>query len=291
MNSILEAVGLNKSYHRFALRDISFSLPEGCIIGFIGINGAGKTTTIRSLLGLTPKNSGTVKIFGLDTDTHEREIKERLEVVLGDDCFYGGLSMDEMKSIIAPAYANWQEQDYTMYMEQFDLDPAQKISTLSKGMKAKFALALALSHQAELLIMDEPTDGLDPLMRKQLLEIMKNFMKTDGRSVFFSTHITSDLDKMADMLVLINNGKIIFQENKDELLERHRLVKGDRASLNPQSKDFFLHLDITDYGFSGITNCVDKVRRVIPDVLIERVTIEDIMLAHVEREKDHVELS
>lgn len=132
MNSILEVVELNKKYQRFALRDISFSLPEGCIIGFIGINGAGKTTTIRSLLGLTPKDSGTVKIFGLDTDTQEREIKERLGVVLGDDCFYGGLSMDEMKSIIAPAYAHWQEQDYTMYMEQFDLDPAQKFQRFQR---------------------------------------------------------------------------------------------------------------------------------------------------------------
>ena len=163
MDNILEANGLVKRYPTFTLDSISFSLPEGCVTGFIGANGAGKTTTIRSILNLAHKESGTIKIFGLDADKHEREIKDRLGIIMDGSYFYDNLSMEDMKSIIAPAYSKWSDVEYRTYMERFDLDPKQKISTLSGGMKMKFALVLAFSHQAELLIMDEPTSGLDPI--------------------------------------------------------------------------------------------------------------------------------
>ena len=215
MDNILEVNGLVKRYPAFSLDNVSFSLPEGCVTGFIGANGAGKTTTIRSILNLAHKDAGTIKIFGLDAEEHEQEIKDRIGIVMDGSYFYNDLSMRDMKSIIAPAYSKWSDADYRSYMEKFELDPKQKISTLSSGMRMKYALVLALSHQAELLIMDEPTSGLDPLVRSQFLEIIKEYMKNGGKGVFFSTHITSDLDKIADVLILIDGGKIIFQQRKN----------------------------------------------------------------------------
>lgn len=282
MGNILEISGLNKSYKDFSLTDVSFTLPEDCITGFIGINGAGKTTTIRTILGLTQRTSGTIKIFGKDMAANEQELKNRIGVVLDDGRFYDELTMAEMKSIIAPAYSKWNEKDYKEYMDCFSLNPKQKIATLSKGMRMKFALALALSHEAELLIMDEPTSGLDPLIRSQLLEIMSDYMKQGGRGVFFSTHITSDLEKVADMLILINNGKILFEQEKDILMDSFRIIKGDSRMLNAENKELFMNLNVTEFGFRGITNRLSEVQSSIPDILTEKPTIEDIMLGYIE---------
>lgn len=284
MSSILEVTGLNKSYGDFSLSDVSFTLEEDCITGFIGINGAGKTTTIRTILGLVTRASGTIKFFGKDMNKYEQELKDRIGIVLDDGGFYDELSMAEMTSIISPAYSRWSEQDYKTFMEHFSLNPRQKIATLSKGMRMKYSLTLALSHQADLLIMDEPTSGLDPLIRSQLMEILKDYMKQGGKGVFFSTHITSDLDKVADMLILINNGRILFEEEKDILIDTHRLVKGDIKDLTDETRNLFLNIQETEFGFSGITNQLSKVQTNMHDILIERATIEDIMLGYIEKE-------
>lgn len=151
MDMVLEVTGLNKSYDNFSLKDVSFSLPVGCITGFIGINGAGKTTTLRSILGLASGGTGNVRFFGTDIRENERQIKDRIGVVLDSGGFYEDLSLDEMKKILAPAYSSWCEQDYRSYLERFSLNPKEKIKNLSRGMKVKYALALALSHKAELL--------------------------------------------------------------------------------------------------------------------------------------------
>lgn len=285
MDHILEVSGLNKSYGRFALKDISFCLPEDCITGFIGINGAGKTTTLRSMLGLTNKVSGNVKFFGMDMDGNEQKIKDRIGIVFDDGCFYDELTLSEMKNVIAPAYKNWCEQDFRGYLEQFSLNPRQKIHTLSKGMRMKYALALALSHKAELLIMDEPASGLDPFVRSQFLNILKDYMGKGGKGVFFSTHITSDLEKTADMLIMIDDGRIIFQEEKDRLLDGYRIIKGSTEALNTDTRRYFLNIEESTFGFTGITKQVSEVMKHMPDVLVERPTIEDIMLANVETQK------
>lgn len=286
MDNILEANGLVKRYPTFTLDSISFSLPEGCVTGFIGANGAGKTTTIRSILNLAHKESGTIKIFGLDADEHEREIKDRLGIIMDGSYFYDDLSMEDMKSIVAPAYSNWSDAAYRAYMERFNLDPKQKISTLSGGMKMKYALVLALSHQAELLIMDEPTSGLDPLVRSEFLEIIMDYMKNGGKGVFFSTHITSDLDKVADVLILIDGGRIVFQQSKDELLDSFRIVKGSAAILNDRNKRLIRNLKITSYGFSAVTDRIADVKKEMPGVLFEKASIEDIMLAYIGGKSD-----
>lgn len=282
MGNILEVSGLNKSYEGFSLTDISFSLPEDCITGFIGVNGAGKTSTIRTILGLTQKASGSIKIFGKDLESNAQELKNRIGVVLDEGYFYDELTMDEMKSIIAPAYSRWSDKDYKRYMDRFSLNPRQKIATLSKGMRMKFALTLALSHETELLIMDEPTSGLDPLVRSQLLEIMTDYMNKGGKGVFFSTHITSDLDKVADTLILIHGGRTLLEQEKDTLLDNYRVIKGDNKALNNENKELFLNIQLTDFGFTGVTDKLSRVQKIIPDILVERPTIEDIMLAYIE---------
>lgn len=282
MNTILNVSGLKKIYKDFTLSDVSFSLQQDCITGFIGVNGAGKTTTLRAILNLISKESGTINFFGKDMQTNEKELKNRIGIVLDDGGFYDELSMSEMKSIIAPAYSTWSEQDYRAYMERFNLNPHQKISALSKGMRMKFALTLALSHNADLLIMDEPTSGLDPLIRSQLMEILTDYMNQGGKSVFFSTHITSDLDKIADMLILIDNGKILFEEEKDTLIDNHRLVKGDKKYLNEETRKLFLNIQESSFGFTGLTKQLDLVQKSMSDILVERPSIEDIMLGYIE---------
>lgn len=288
MDNILEVSGLNKRYGDFALKDISFYLPDGCITGFVGINGAGKTTTLRSILGLTNKVSGNIKFFGMNIDGNESKIKDRIGIVLDEGGFYDELTLSEMKNVIAPAYRNWCEQDFIDYMEQFSLNPKQKINTLSKGMRMKYALALALSHKAELLIMDEPTSGLDPLVRSQLLNILKDYMRKGGKGVFFSTHITSDLEKIADMLIMIDSGEIVFQEEKDQLLDSYRIIKGSTEKLNTDIRKYFLNIEESAFGFTGITKQGSDVMEHMQDALTERPTIEDIMLANVERRKKDV---
>ena len=252
MNNILKVDGLSKSYGDFSLTDVTFSLPEECITGFIGINGAGKTTTLRTLLGLTSRSSGNIQFFGLDMDRNEKQIKDRIGVVLDDGCFYDELTLAEMKRIIASAYTSWSEQDFKRYMDN-----------------------------AELLIMDEPTSGLDPLIRSQLLKILTDYMANGGKGVFFSTHITSDLDKIADMLIMIDKGHIIFQEEKDALIDTYRIVKGDIGQLTDDMRKCFLNISETAFGFTGITKQATEIQRYFSDIIIERPTIEDIMLANI----------
>ena len=281
METVLQVTEMCKTFGGFSLDNVSFSIPEGCITGFIGANGAGKTTTLRAILGLTQRDSGSVQIFGMDAAAHAQEVKDRIGVVLDHGCFYEELTLQEMKSVVAPAYSTWREEDFRYYMERFALQPKQRIQTLSTGMKMKFALALALSHQAELLIMDEPTSGLDPLVRRQFLDLLREYMEKGGRGVLFSTHITLDLDKVADMLVMIDHGKILFQEEKDALLEKYRIVKGDRVMLTDAVRQKFMTLEETAFGFSGLTSHAEELMAAFPDLVVERPTIEDIMLGHI----------
>lgn len=288
MNKILEVNGLKKDLGNFSLHDVNFSLQEGCITGFIGINGAGKTTTIKSILGLVLKDAGNIELFGKEIDKNERELKNRIGIVLDEGYFYENMTMIEMKNIIAPAYSKWDELIFKNNIDRFKLQLNQKISTLSKGMRMKYAIALALSHHADLLIMDEPTSGLDPLIRSELMDILLEFMKEKGKSVFFSTHITSDLDKIADVLILIDNGRIVLSEAKDILLDSHGIVKGDKIMINDDTRKLFLTLHETEYGFEGITNKKRAISQQMNGVSIERPTIENIMLAYIGGNKNVV---
>ena len=216
MDNILEVTGLVKRYPSFSLDNISFSLPEGCVTGFIGANGAGKTTTIRSILGLARKNAGVVKVFGLDADAHEQEIKDRIGIVMDSSYFYNDLSMKDMKSIVAPAYSKWSDADYRLYMEKFELDPKQKISTLSRGMRMKFALVLALSHNAELLIMDEPTAALSGVEIEQLFAIIRR-LKAKGVGIVYISHRMQEIPQIGDRITIMRDGQHIHTCNVSDI--------------------------------------------------------------------------
>ncbi|CCF15912.1 ABC transporter ATP-binding protein [Brevibacillus halotolerans] len=281
MKNVLEVNHLTKKLDSFSLDHINFSLQENCITGFIGTNGSGKTSTIKTILGLYKKDSGVIRFNGQDIEKHEQQIKNRIGIVLDEGYFYEEMTLKEMKSIIAPAYSNWDESVFSQYIKRFQLKLDQKISHLSKGMRMKFAITLALSHHADLLIMDEPTSGLDPLVRSELMEILLEFMKEEGKSVFFSTHITSDLEKIADVLILIDNGRIIFNESKDELLDRHALIKGDNHLINQHTEKLFVKLRQTAYGFEGITDKPKAILEQMNGVIVERPSIENVMLAYI----------
>lgn len=251
MNKALEVSGLNKSLGSFRLKDVSFSLEFGCITGFVGAN-------------LTA-------------------VKNRLGFVLDEGCLYDCLTITEMKNLVASSYSDWDDGEFRRRLRQFSLDPRQKIATLSRGMRMKLALSLALSHHADLLIMDEPTSGLDPLVRSELPDTLLEYMKTGDKCVLFSTHIVSDLERVADALIFIDQGEIILQEDKDVLLDTHRIVKGDKDKLSEQTRTLFMDLRQTAYGFEGLTDDAEAVRRQIPDALIERASIEDIFLGYTRR--------
>ena len=213
--SIVEIRGLRKIYPAFQLKDVSFSVEEGRITGFIGRNGAGKTTTIKSILNLVHPDGGEIRCFGLPLAGHEAEIKQRIGYSTGTVSWYPRKKIRELVDIVKPFYGSWDDAAYRRYLELFGLDENKTPRELSEGMKVKVNLLIALSHRAEILILDEPTSGLDPFSRDELLGVFSE-LKTHGVAVFFSTHITSDLEKCADGIVYISNGQIVAAQPKTD---------------------------------------------------------------------------
>ncbi|MBM7871231.1 ABC-2 type transport system ATP-binding protein [Clostridium pascui] len=284
MNNILEVRGLRKNYSDFTLKDINFSLERGYIMGFIGPNGAGKSTTIKLIMNLIKKNNGEIKIFGLDNVAHEKDIKQKIGFVYDENYYYEELTINEMKKIISPFYKNWDEKSFQSYIKQFDLNPKKKIKELSKGTKMKFSLAVALSHGAELIIMDEPTSGLDPVFRREILDILYSLIQDENKSIFFSTHITTDLEKVADYITFINKGEIVFSMPKDNILDKYAIVKGSKKLLDLDTKKEFLNISENSFGFEALTDNTTKIRSLFKDnVIIERPSLEDIMVHTVKK--------
>lgn len=285
MDNVMEIRNLSKSFRGHqVLKNISFDIYEGCITGFIGMNGAGKTTVIKSIMGLLKPESGEITLFGRSMQDDEKEIKDRIGIVYDSGYLYNELTIADMKAVIAPAYSRWDNKAYREYMDRFQLDDKKKIKDLSRGMRMKYALILALSHHADLLIMDEPTSGLDPMVRKQFLQIMREFVSEEGKSVFFSTHLTTDLDKIADQIIMLHRGRILFNEDKESLLEAHALVKGDKRQLTEEKRQLFISLEEKGFSFEGLTAEKEKVRCAIGSAVFERPGIEDIMVAYIERQ-------
>lgn len=273
MENVLEINDLRKDFKTFSLRDISFSLPRGYIMGFIGPNGAGKTTTLKLIMNMLRKDGGEITVFGLDHVAYEREIKQRIGFVHDQPVYYEQLSIKQMTSLLRPFYARWDEGKYQQYIRQFSLDPDKKLKELSKGMKTKYSLALALSHGAELLIMDEPTSGLDPVFRRELLHILYEVIQREENSILFSSHITSDLDRVADYITFLNDGNLVFSEEKDSLLSRFKLVKGGPEDLTEALKRDLIGFSQTPVGFEGLA----KSRLNAPNLIQETPSLEDIM--------------
>lgn len=287
MGKILEITNLSKSYKDFSLKDINFTLERGYIMGFIGPNGSGKSTTIKLIMNLIKKDSGAINIFGLDNEQNDITIKNRIGFVYDENHFYEELTVKEMKDVISPFYSRWDEGVFNSYAKDFELPFNKQIKHLSKGMKMKFSLAIALSHHAELFIMDEPTSGLDPVIRSELLDVFQSLLQDENKSIFFSTHITSDLDKIADFITFIHNGEIVLSQTKDELLEEHCIVKGSKNQLNNNLPENFIGLKQNDFGFEALSrNKKEVIKQYGDSVMVEKPTLEDIMVFYTRR-SDH----
>ncbi len=279
MENILEINNLNKCYKGFSLKNVNFSLKPGFVMGFIGPNGAGKSTTIKLIMNLIKKDSGIINIFGKDHIDNEKEVKSKIGFVYDENYYYEDLTIKDMKNVLAPFYTNWDNKVYDKYIKDFNLPSNKKIKELSKGMKMKFSLAIALSHKAELIIMDEPTAGLDPVFRSELLDILYGIIQDENVSIFFSTHITNDLEKIADYITFINNGEIVFSESKDKILEDYAIVKGKKELLDSDIRKEFISLRENSFGFEGLTNNPPHIRKLFNgEVIIERPTLEDILV-------------
>lgn len=278
MENVIELNNVSKRLKAFSIESLNLQVKKGLITGFIGENGAGKTTTIKLMMNLLKPDQGEVKVFGLDYKTHEKEIKERIGFVYDENIFFEGLNLKDIKRIIAPAYKRWDDKLFNAYIEKFELPLNKAIKTFSKGMKMKVSLSLALSHHPELIIMDEPTAGLDPVFRQELLSLLQDLIMDENRTIFFSTHITTDLDKIADYIAFLQGGRLLFNQSKEALMDNYAIVKGDNSLLDPDTEKPFLKIDRKATGFTALTDNVSEVKQIFNDeVLIEQATLEEIM--------------
>ncbi|WP_409347221.1 ABC transporter ATP-binding protein [Paenibacillus sp. MBLB4367] len=275
---MIEFRGFSKQNGEFQLQDISFHVERGYITGLIGPNGSGKTTLIRSIMNLIRPDDGEVLVFGESYRRMEREIKRRIGFVYDEDFFYNHLTVNEMKKIVASFYPTWDNSVFTAYLSQFGIPAKRKIGDLSKGMKSKFALAAALAHEPELLIMDEPTSGLDPVFRREVLAILSEYIRDGERSVLFSTHINADLERIADYIVYIRDGRLHFTGSKEELLDTYVLVKGPLGLLE-QNRIPFVGLQHTSLGFEGLLLSEHyEEARFGSQLIAEKPSLDDILV-------------
>ena len=285
MENILEIKNLSKKYKGFELKNVNIKLPKGMIMGFIGENGAGKTTTIKSILNIINRDSGEIKIFGLDNKENERKIKEDIGVVLDDSFLSEYLNPSDINKIMKNIYKNWDEKLYFKYIEDFKL-PKEKISKeYSSGMKTKLKIAVALAHHPKLLILDEPTSGLDPVARNEILDIFHEFIQDENKGIFVSSHITSDLEHIADYITFINNGEIIFIKTRDELLENYGIVKCSEEQFKKIDKKDYIKYKKNRYEYDVLIEDKYEFKKKYDISVIDKTSLENIMLIYIKGEK------
>ena len=282
MNNALEVEGLCKSYRDFRLDSVHLTLPAGNIMGFVGQNGAGKTTTIRCILNMATRESGTIRVFGLDNIKDELAVKQELAAVFDEIFFVENWRLKEVEKAIQGFYAKWDSRLYADYLEKFELPANRQVKELSRGMKMKLMLAVAMCHEAKLLILDEPTSGLDPVARDELLGILRDYISDGEKSVFFSTHITSDLEHVADYITLIDHGKIFYTGSKDGLLDHFCIIKGGRDDLTDELKKKVIGLALVSNGFNGMIHSTDAPG-LSAGIDVEHPSIDEI-LVHISKE-------
>ena len=277
MNNVLEINNITKDYKKFKIDNISFNLPKGYIMGFICANGAGKTTTIKLILNMIKRDSGEIKVFGLDNIREEERIKEQIGVVF-DECYYlEDWTLNDVEKAVSMFYKNWNSSIYEKYLKEFNLARDKKVKDLSRGMRMKLMIAVAFSHEAKLLILDEPTSGLDPVARDEFLDILRDYIEDEEKSVIFSSHITSDIEKIADYITYINNGKIIFTGEKDEFLEKYCIIKGGKEDITESQKKEIIGLIMHSTGFEGLIE-LKKAVGFSSKVIIEKASLDEIMI-------------
>lgn len=273
-NTILEVQGLCKSFDKFALRDVSFSVPRGYIMGFIGPNGAGKTTTIKLILNVIKSDSGSVRIFGQEGSAG---LNEKVGVVMDAPMYVDEWTVSDVESALSPFYPQWDSDRYATYLRQFGIDTGKQVKELSRGMKVKLQIAVALSHHAQLLLLDEPTSGLDPVARDEICDLLREFVADENNSVLFSTHITTDLEKTADFITFILNGTIVFTGAKDDLLESYARVTGGLDDINEEHRRLIIGYREHRTGFEGMIES-DKASLLPKAVLVEPISLDEVII-------------
>ncbi|MDR1184468.1 MAG: ABC transporter ATP-binding protein [Coriobacteriales bacterium] len=275
MSNILEVRGLSKRYKAFSLNAVDFAVPKGYIMGFVGPNGAGKTTTIKLILGISRRDAGHVKLFG---EEGTLEQNGRIGVVMDAPPYVDDWTANDVERAISPFYPRWNAEHYDGYLKRFGLDRKKKVKELSRGMRMKLQIAVALSHNAELLILDEPTSGLDPAARDEICDLLREFVTDENRSVLFSTHITSDLEKTADYITFILNGKIAFTGAKDVLLEKYARVTGGLRELDSGAlRELIISCREHGTGFEGMIETVN-VGKMPSGVFVEPISLDEIII-------------
>lgn len=287
MDAVISLHNVTKHFKGFSIKNVDLKVKQGFVTGFIGANGAGKTTTIKLIMNVLRPDTGDVKVFGLDYKTHEKAIKDRIGFVYDSNVYFEGLNLKDIRRIVGPAYKEWDDRLFYRYVEQFELPLNKAMKTFSKGMQMKASLALALSHNAELIIMDEPTAGLDPIFRRELLDLLQEILLEGNRTIFFSTHITSDLNRIADYIAFMQNGELVFNQSIHDIKENYALVKGGKALLDRDTEKAFIHVRRLSTGFEALTDNVREVNKIFGEsVVIEQVTLEDIMFYMKGRESN-----
>lgn len=284
MGSALEIHELTKKYEDFTLDHISFQVPSGSIVGLIGENGAGKTSTINAVLGLIKKDSGEIEILGENADNLSSPVKEEIGVVFDGSNFSEELTPVKLNKVLREVYSSWDQALFSKLLDQMEVPLSKKIKTFSKGMKMKLSIAVALAHHPKLLILDEATSGLDPVMRDDILDIFLDFVQDEEHSILVSSHITSDLEKVADYIVFIHKGKIIFSKSKDELLENYGIIKCGREQFEALDEENQITYRRLDYEWQVLTADRNRAQKKYPKALVIPATIDEIMLLYVKGE-------
>lgn len=280
--NLIEINGLCKNFETFHLQNVSFSLEEGYIMGFIGRNGAGKSTTLKTMLNLMKNDGGEVKLCGLSMPKDELEIKNQVGYVFGGVDFYPEAKISRITNVTKSFYHEWNDERYKTLCERFEIDQNKKFKQLSAGMKVKYSVAVAMSHNPKLLILDEPTSGLDPAARDDLVLLFQEFVEDGEHSILFSTHITSDLEKCADYITYIKQGKILASTDRDSFRESYISVAGKKDQLSSEAEGKIIGLHIHQLGFEGLMKAEDKALAEKGGFEIASPTLEDIMI-HIER--------
>lgn len=282
--NILEVKGLTKDYGDFVLDKLTFAVPKGVIMGLVGENGAGKSTTINCILNEISKTDGNIEIFGKDYLSEEIAIKDKIGVVFDENHFPDIFTPNEIGTYMSGIYSKWERNTYINYLSKFELPADKRVKDFSKGMKVKLAFAVALSHKAELLILDEATSGLDPIIRDDILDILIDFVQDENHSVLVSSHIISDLEKVADYITFIHKGKLVFSHLKDELIDNYGVISCGAMVFDNIEKSEIIAYRKEDYQYKVLVKDRHIAEKKYPKAIVSPATIEEIMLFYVKGE-------
>lgn len=278
MENAIEIKSLTKKYDDFTLKNISLNLPSGTILGLIGENGAGKSTLIQSILGIVKSDYQELKIFGLDFNTHEKEIKEDIAVIFDNTHYNLEFTPKFIGLILSKIYKNWDMEQYYHYLNRFELPLKKKLKSFSRGMKMKLEFAIAFSHDAKLLILDDATSGLDPIVRDEILSIIREFTEKEDHTVLMSSHITSDLDKISDYIAYIHKGELLFMQPYEQIHDEYGIIHAGRDVLDVLNEDDVIGYIKEPYSYSILVNHRQQIQEVFKDLEITRPTVEEMML-------------